>query len=85
MARRPKPVYTPIDPAPADLSREEAFADGAVSVREAAKFLGIGRSKMYDLVKAGRVPACKLDGQIAVARRALVLFLAQCPAVCPTA
>ena len=34
-----------------------------LSPKEAAKYLSIGRTKLYDLAKTGKIPAEKIDKQ----------------------
>lgn len=48
-----------------------------VTVAEAAKLLGIGRSLAYELARRGELPgALRLGGRIVVSRAALERFLA---------
>jgi excisionase family DNA binding protein len=39
---------------------EELVADGLASVPQAAQFLGISRSKLYELMDQGQLVYCKL-------------------------
>jgi excisionase family DNA binding protein len=49
-----------------------------VTVEEAAKILGIGRSLAYDLAQSGELPgARKLGGRYIVSRAALLAFLGE--------
>jgi excisionase family DNA binding protein len=48
------------------------------SVTELAKLLGIGRSKAYELVRSGTVPALRLGRRIVIPKLALSRFLAEC-------
>jgi excisionase family DNA binding protein len=41
---------------------------------EAAAILGIGRSKIYELMASGRLDSVKIDGCRRIPRRALVAF-----------
>ena len=38
----------------------ELVADGLASIAEASKFLGISRSKLYEMMERGQVRYCKL-------------------------
>ena len=47
-----------------------------MSVRSAAKMLGIGKGLAYDLARRGELPgALRLGGRIIVSRRILVAYL----------
>jgi excisionase family DNA binding protein len=49
-----------------------------VTIEEAAKILGIGRSLAYDLAQSGELPgARKLGGRYIVSRAALLAFLGE--------
>jgi excisionase family DNA binding protein len=49
-----------------------------VTVEEAAKILGIGRSLAYDLAQSGELPgARRLGGRYIVSRAALLTFLGE--------
>ena len=47
-------------------------ADGMVHVPEAAQFLGIGKSLLYQMMDQGEVPFAKFHGRRCIPRRALV-------------
>jgi excisionase family DNA binding protein len=47
-----------------------------VSVREAARILGCGRSKVYDLINAKRLPVLKLGTRTLLPVAALRAFVA---------
>jgi excisionase family DNA binding protein len=53
-------------------------ADGLVTVGEAARFLGIGRSKLYSLMDSGRLPFVKLDTARRIPRTALIKLAERC-------
>lgn len=38
------------------------FADSLFSVKETAKYLGISKNKVYDLIHSGLLPAIKIGG-----------------------
>ena len=76
MPRKP-PVLLPIDPGPRELTPEEVCTDGALPIRAAAKFIGIGLSTMRQLVDAKELPSGKVRAKIVVPKRALVLYLAK--------
>jgi len=50
-----------------------------LSPTKAAAYLGIGRTKLLALVRAGRIEARKLDGRIRVTTASLDAFLASLP------
>jgi len=54
--------------------------DGAVTVREAAKFSGLSRSHLYQLLEQGRLAFIRPPGTRIrrIPRRALIDFLAGC-------
>lgn len=47
----------------------------AYSIKEICQLLGIGRSKVYDLIKTGRLTARKLDGRTVILTTDLEQFL----------
>ena len=51
-----------------------------LSPRQAAAFLGIGKTKLIDLVHTGRIQAKSLDGRIRVSTESVVAFLTALPA-----
>ena len=46
-----------------------------LTAREAAEVLGVGRSKVYELMATGRLRSVKVDGCRRVTREALVEFV----------
>lgn len=54
-----------------------------LSPRKAATYLGIGKTKLLALVRAGRIEARKLDGRIRVTTLSLDSFHASLPTVTP--
>ncbi len=52
-----------------------------LSPKKAAAYLGIGRTKLLELIKAGRIEARKLDGRIRVTTASLDAFHASLPPV----
>ena len=46
-----------------------------LTAREAAEVLGVGRSKVYELIATGRLRSVKVDGCRRVTREALVDFV----------
>ncbi len=42
------------------IERELLVAEGLATVDEAARFLSLGRSKLYGLMDAGELPHCKI-------------------------
>ena len=51
--------------------REELVSDGLAKVKEATRFLSLGRSKLYELMDSGRLPYCKIDGARRIPWRAI--------------
>ena len=51
--------------------------DLTISVREAARRLGIGKSLAYDSVKRGEIPAIRMGSRFRVPVRALERLLAE--------
>ena len=54
--------------------RERLVSDGLATVNEAARFLSLGRSKVYDEMNAGRLVSCKIGGARRIPWRALREF-----------
>ncbi len=52
--------------------RADLVADGLVTVQEAAQFLSISRSKLYELMDNGELTFVKLGRSRRVPRRALI-------------
>lgn len=48
----------------------------ALDVREAAEVLGIGRSKLYDLLRSGQLREIRVGSRVLVPAQALVDFVA---------
>lgn len=47
---------------------------------EAARVSGISRSRLYELIASGEIPAVKLGGCTLILRESLVAYLASLPA-----
>lgn len=58
------------------MTREELVGGGLLSVAEAARFLGLGRSKLYALMDSGRLVYVKIDGARRVPKLAAVALAA---------
>lgn len=50
----------------------DLVADGLMTVSEAAKFLGISRSALYNIMDAGELPYVKLGRARRIPRRSVV-------------
>lgn len=50
-----------------------------LSTGQAAKRLGIGKTKLLSIVRSGRLPCVMLDGRIRVAAKAIEAFTATLP------
>lgn len=56
---------------------EAMVADGALTIKQASDFTGIGRARLYDLIKAKLIISMKGEGtQRLIPRRELVRYLA---------
>ena len=55
---------------------KEALPRYAYSVEEAARQIGIGRSKMFELIKYGKIKAIKCGARTLVPDSSLMSFLA---------
>jgi excisionase family DNA binding protein len=56
---------------------QELLGDGCFTIEEAVRFSGLGRSFLYEQMKAGRLPYVKVGAARRVPRRALQRFLAE--------
>jgi excisionase family DNA binding protein len=56
--------------------RAETFSDGAVTVAEAVRFSGVGRSQLYRLMTRGELPFAKVGARRLIPRRGLIALLA---------
>jgi excisionase family DNA binding protein len=56
---------------------ERMVEDGAVDVSEACRFTGVGRSFLYSLMEAGRLPYLKLGKRRLIPRAELRRLLAE--------
>ena len=54
------------------LERAELVADGLLTIQEAALFLSISRSKLYELMDNGELTFVKLGRSRRIPRRALI-------------
>jgi len=59
-----------------DNTRETYVTSGLLSVPEAAKYLGVGRKKIYELTEWGEVKAVKLGRSVQVEKNSLDEFKA---------
>lgn len=55
----------------------ELLEDGCFTIEEAVRFSGLGRSFLYEQMKAGRLPFVKISSSRRIPRRALQRFLAE--------
>jgi len=51
----------------------------ALPITEAARLLGIGKTKLFDLVRTGALPAVRLGGRTLIRRADLEMFAAALP------
>jgi excisionase family DNA binding protein len=47
------------------------------TINEACAAIGIGRTSLYELIKAGALPVCKVGGRTLIERSALEVLLRQ--------
>lgn len=57
--------------------REQLCSDGMLGVPKSARFLDCGESKVWKLVREGRLPVVRIDRRTLIPKRALVRFLAE--------
>ena len=63
--------------APVESMSADLLEDGVVSVREAAEFVGLSRSALYQLMAAGDLQFVKIGRRRLVPKRALIALLAR--------
>jgi excisionase family DNA binding protein len=51
----------------------------AVSVREAARMIGVSRSSLYTIIGEGKIRAIKISGHTLILVAELLRFLLSCP------
>ncbi|MBE3597535.1 MAG: helix-turn-helix domain-containing protein [Limnochordaceae bacterium] len=56
---------------------EQLVADGLLTVKQAAEFLGISRSQVYALMERGELPYVKIGSSRRIPKRALIAFAAR--------
>jgi excisionase family DNA binding protein len=77
MARKPPPVYSPVVPPPVgELSPEELAHDGAMSLRQACRFLGVKPGLLRQLIREGKIKTVKVGKLRQVLRVGLRRYLA---------
>lgn len=60
-----------------DTQADVPWAKGAVSVSEAADFLGLSRRTIYELLTDGQLPSTKLRGRRLIPRASLLDLLSR--------
>lgn len=55
---------------------DQLVAEGLVTIRQAEEFLGLKRSKIYQLMDRGEIPYVKFGSARRIPRRALVTYAA---------
>jgi len=58
------------------MNSTETLADGAMTLQKASEFSGIGRTKLFQLIREGTLPVLKVGRRTLVPRKALVELLA---------
>lgn len=56
---------------------EDLVSEGLVTIREAAEFLGIGRTLVYVLLEQGHLPSAKIGRRRVIPKQALIRFSAE--------
>jgi excisionase family DNA binding protein len=51
----------------------------AYRIKDAARLLGMGKSKLFELIADGRLPARKIGGATVILRTDLISFLEHAP------
>ena len=51
--------------------------DGALTLRGASEFTGLGRTRLYELIGSGRLRSVRVGNRRLIPRRALVALLAE--------
>jgi excisionase family DNA binding protein len=69
-------AQTPPTQPQATSTGQQLVSQGLVTVQEAAEFLGLSRSKIYQLMDQGRLPYAKIDSARRIPRQALNDFAA---------
>ena len=54
----------------------DLVSEGLMTVREAAEFLGLSRSTVYELMESGELPFAKIGKARRIPRRAVTAFAA---------
>jgi excisionase family DNA binding protein len=62
-------------PTATDLPSDSIWADGGMRVSDAAEFIGVSRTVLYDLMRSGELPFSQPTRDRVVPRRALVQLL----------
>jgi excisionase family DNA binding protein len=76
-AGRKPPTYAPVDPPPAEPDPRELWADGALTLTQAARFTGQSRRTLAQLIAAGELPFSQPGKCVLLPRRVLVDRLAK--------
>lgn len=63
---------TSMDTTTTTLKQADVAADGLVSVTEACRLLSVGRTTLYALIKAGKLPSGTIGSSRRLPRRAVV-------------
>ena len=58
-------------------TNHELASDGALGIRDAAAWLGISRSRFYELLAEGGIPTVRIGRRRVVPRAALRAYLAE--------
>lgn len=64
-----KAVPEPVKP------KDSIFAEGLVTVKEAANILGVGQTTLYGLMDSGRLAYCKIGSARRIPKRLLYRFM----------
>ncbi len=67
-----QPRLTTREVPPGSPDRTDVVAEGLLTVTDAARFLSVSRSKLYEMMDRGELPYVKLGRSRRIPRRALV-------------
>lgn len=73
LPKKPPPIEVPIEVAP--FEGKAVMQPFCVRIMVAAQMLGVGRTKIYTLIKRGELRTIKLDGSVLITMTSLEAFV----------
>jgi excisionase family DNA binding protein len=73
LPKKPPPIEVPIEAAP--FEGKAVMQPFCVRIIVAAQMLGVGRTKIYTLIKRGELRTIKLDGSVLITMTSLEAFV----------